>query len=437
MSSDIAIRVQNLGKCYHIYDQPQDRLKQALWCGRKQFYREFWALNDVAFEVKKGQSVGIIGRNGSGKSTLLQLLCQTLTPTKGEIEVNGRVAALLELGAGFNPEFTGRENVYMNGAIIGLNQQEITERFDDIAAFADIGEFIDQPVKTYSSGMFVRLAFAVQACVDPDILIVDEALSVGDIFFQQKCAKRMAELREKGVTLVFVSHDMSLVRDLCESVVYLKQGRMMFYGDSVTAIEKYFRDGINLNPQFQQPKNNLQESKFFTQSIETFKKDACWINDQFDSVENKDAKLLAVNVVDEQDVASMQAEMGDKLKFRVLYQVFTENPIHVTVILKNRYDQIINSSGSYTAGTEVAKLQVGDFAIFELEMACMIEAGNYTFSVMLSYATELPNRGVIIDETPWIGPINIVWDYENTRALWFGMFGIPFSSRFIALQTSA
>ncbi|MDZ4098100.1 MAG: ABC transporter ATP-binding protein, partial [Methylophilaceae bacterium] len=193
--TNIAIKVENLSKCYQIYDNPRDRLKQFVaprlqrltWQTPKQYFREFWALKDVSFEVKKGETVGIIGRNGSGKSTLLQMICGTLNPTSGSIQTSGRSAALLELGSGFNPEFTGRENVYMNAAVLGLTQDEIDKRYDDIVAFADIGEFINQPVKTYSSGMVVRLAFAVQSQIDPDILIVDEALSVGDAKFQAKC----------------------------------------------------------------------------------------------------------------------------------------------------------------------------------------------------------------------------------------------------------
>ena len=202
MSSEIAIKVENLSKCYHIYDQPRDRLKQmilprlqrAAGAASKQYFREFWALKDVSFEVKKGETVGIIGRNGSGKSTLLQMICGTLNPTSGSVQTHGRIAALLELGAGFNPEFTGRENVYLNAAVLGLGYEEIEARFDQIAAFADIGDFIEQPVKTYSSGMMVRLAFAVAIHADPEILIVDEALSVGDAYFQAKCAHRIRSI---------------------------------------------------------------------------------------------------------------------------------------------------------------------------------------------------------------------------------------------------
>ncbi len=247
-SNDIAIRVSNLSKCYEIYDNPRDRLKRFVMprlmkmAGKvsKQYFREFWALKEVSFEIKKGETVGIIGRNGSGKSTLLQMICGTLTPTSGSIETNGRIAALLELGSGFNPEFTGRENVYMNASVLGLTNQEIDDRFDDIAAFADIGDFVNQSVKTYSSGMMVRLAFAVIAHVDADILVVDEALSVGDAVFNQKCMRFIRSFQERG-TLLFVSHDMSSVQNLCQSAVWLGHGQVMKRGDSKQVADSYLQ----------------------------------------------------------------------------------------------------------------------------------------------------------------------------------------------------
>ncbi|QFY88978.1 ABC transporter ATP-binding protein [Magnetovirga frankeli] len=226
MSSEpVQIRVSDLGKAYQIYARPQDRLKQFLARGRRRYFREFWALQGIDLEVRKGEVIGIIGRNGAGKSTLLQLLCGTLNPTQGEIEVQGRIAALLELGAGFNPEFSGRENVFLNAAIMGLSQQEIERRYPAIAEFAGIGDFIDQPVKTYSSGMFVRLAFAVATSVDPDILIIDEALSVGDGAFARKSFDRIMQLKEKGATILFCSHSMYQIDALCDRALWLEQGR--------------------------------------------------------------------------------------------------------------------------------------------------------------------------------------------------------------------
>jgi len=240
MSSDIAIRVKHLSKHYQIYEKPQDRLKQSLWRGRKQYYREFKALDDVSFEVRKGETVGIVGRNGSGKSTLLQIICGTLAPTSGEVEVNGRVAALLELGAGFDPEFTGRENIFMYAAILGLSRKEIDEKFDRIVSFSEIGDFLDQPVKTYSSGMFVRLAFSIAISVDPDILIVDEALSVGDLNFRNKCMHRIKQMKDAGVTILFVSHDLGTVQTTCDKGIWLLSGEIKDEGNAVAVCQEFY-----------------------------------------------------------------------------------------------------------------------------------------------------------------------------------------------------
>ena len=248
MSSDnVSIRVKDLSKCYRIYDRSQDRLKQAViprlqnLLGHEptRYFRDFWALKDLSFEVRRGETVGIIGRNGSGKSTLLQLICGTLAPTTGTVDTNGRVAALLELGAGFNPEFTGRENVFMNATVLGLAQPEIESRFDDIARFADIGDFIEQPVKHYSSGMYARLAFAVAINVDPRILIVDEALAVGDEPFQRKCFARIEEIKRNGGTILFVSHSSSAIVALCDRAILLHSGERLYSGSPKTAVGWY------------------------------------------------------------------------------------------------------------------------------------------------------------------------------------------------------
>jgi len=244
---DTVIRVRNLSKCYLIYDRPQDRLKQSVvprlqrLLGRlpRKYYREFWALRDVSFDVRRGETVGIIGRNGAGKSTLLQILCGTLHPNGGTVEISGRVAALLELGSGFNPEFSGRENVYLYAGILGLSQQEVDAKFDDIAAFADIGDFIDQPIKTYSSGMVVRLAFAVAACVNPDILVVDEALAVGDIRFQAKCFRRLEQLIDQGTSVLFVSHSIEEVTRHCDRAILIENGAIAIIGTPKPVTNRY------------------------------------------------------------------------------------------------------------------------------------------------------------------------------------------------------
>lgn len=239
MCSDIAIKVSAVSKCFHIYDNPRDRFLQMFNGRRKQYFREFWALRDISFVVRKGETVGIIGRNGSGKSTLLQIICGTLTPTAGDVQTSGRVAALLELGSGFNPDFSGRENVYMNAAVLGLSREETDARFSQIEAFAEIGNFIDQPVKSYSSGMMVRLAFAVAINVDPQILIVDEALSVGDELFQRKCFARIEAIKANGATILFVSHSGSAVVELCDRAILLDNGDKLTEGAPKNVIGKY------------------------------------------------------------------------------------------------------------------------------------------------------------------------------------------------------
>lgn len=239
MCSDAVIKIDNLSKCYEVYDKPHKRLLQMLVGGKRKYYSEFWALRNASLEVHPGETVGIIGTNGSGKSTFLQMLCGTLNPTSGSISVRGRVAALLELGAGFNPEFTGKENVYLNAAILGLTREQIDDQFAAIEAFAEIGDFIDQPVKTYSSGMYVRLAFSVAVHTDPSILVVDEALSVGDARFQAKCLDRIKQMKESGVSILFVSHDVAAVRMLCDRALWLDKGCVRGLGDVFPVTAQY------------------------------------------------------------------------------------------------------------------------------------------------------------------------------------------------------
>ena len=249
-SSDLpAIRAEALSKCYLLYDRPQDRLKQMLWRGRRRYYREFWALRETSFEVPRCEVFGVVGRNGAGKSTLLQIVCGTLTPSGGTIAVHGRVAALLELGAGFNPEFSGRENVYLAACILGLTSAEIEARFEQIVDFSGIGDFIEQPVKTYSSGMYVRLAFSVATSVDPDILVVDEALAVGDGEFARKSFDRIMALREAGATILFCSHSLYQVEAMCTRALWLHDGRVQMLDTPARVVAAYgaFLDSRRIN----------------------------------------------------------------------------------------------------------------------------------------------------------------------------------------------
>lgn len=249
MSSELLIRARGLGKCYQLYARPQDRLKQFLLRGRRNYFREFWALHDVDLEVSRGEVIGVVGRNGSGKSTLLQLVCGTLHATTGELSVRGRVAALLELGAGFNPEFSGRENVFMSATILGLTAEEAEQRFEDIVDFSGIRDFIDQPTKTYSSGMYMRLAFAVAVSVDPDILVIDEALSVGDGEFARRSFDRIMALKEAGKTILFCSHSMYQIEAICNRAIWLKEGRIALAGHPSKVVSAYNDYLVKLNPE--------------------------------------------------------------------------------------------------------------------------------------------------------------------------------------------
>lgn len=347
-SNNTAIQVNNLSKCYFIYERSQDRLKQYIYPRLQKifskqpssYYREFWALKDVSFEVRKGETVGIIGRNGSGKSTLLQLICGTLTPTSGTVETKGRVAALLELGSGFNPEFTGRENVYMNGAVLGLSKEEVDTRFDEIITFADIGEFVDQPVKTYSSGMVVRLAFAVSACVEPDVLIVDEALAVGDAKFQAKCFRRFEELVARGTTILFVTHSTEQVVRHCDWSMLLDKGQIVMCGQSRDVVNTYMDmlfgvERIKQNPDLNMQSKQITESEqIITRSeLDKFEKRAGYNQYEY-RWGNREAEIIdyCISSAGNQNIASVETGQAMLINVWVRFHQRVENPIYGLII---------------------------------------------------------------------------------------------------------
>lgn len=286
--SDIAISVNNISKMYKLYDNPMDRLKESLGLSRQKKYKEHYALHDVSFDVHKGETVGIIGTNGSGKSTILKIITGVLNPSQGQVSVDGRISALLELGAGFNGEYSGIENVYLNGTMIGFSREEIDAKLQDILDFADIGEFVHQPVKTYSSGMFVRLAFAVAINIEPEILIVDEALSVGDVFFQAKCYRKFEEFKEMGKTILFVSHDLSSIGKYCDRVVLLNKGRKLAEGDAKEMVNLYRRVLVNQYEDPEEQEDN-QTNDSDMESIEKKEEDSS-VN-RSESKEESDEKV--------------------------------------------------------------------------------------------------------------------------------------------------
>lgn len=427
--TDIAISVHNVSKRYHVYENQRARLRHALWPSSNEGVSEVWALQDINFEVKRGDSIAIIGRNGSGKSTLLEIITQTLTPTAGKVQVNGRVAALLELGSGFKPDYTGRENVFLNGLLLGLTRAEVERRYDEIVSFADIGNVLARPVKTYSSGMLVRLAFAVQVALEPDILIVDEALSVGDYFFQQKCFGRLRQMREKGLTLLFVSHDMGTVRDLCSTAVYLKQGKPQYVGDSKTAVRVYLAEQ-NLTSSVASETNTpsaLASNQATKLELAEIKKTALWsvADDQ-----EEGRRLLAVRLLGADGQPTTHARMGDTVKMQVFFRTPPDESGHISLIIKNRYDQIVTNIGSYRMGMDACFSGSFPFAVFEIEIDLNLEAGLY--SLMVGYGKPIgANHGEPLDSTDWFGPLQVDWDYETEKAPFLGMFGLPAEGKLV------
>lgn len=424
--TDIAISVRNVSKCYHVFENQRVRLLHALWPRGDQGRSEIWSLRDINFEVERGDAVAIIGSNGSGKSTLLEIITGTLTPTEGDAQVNGRIAALLELGSGFNPEYTGIENVFLNGLLMGLSRSEVENRFDDIVSFADIGDTLDRQVKTYSSGMLVRLAFAVQVALKPDILILDEALSVGDYFFQQKCFRRLRKMRDDGLTLLFVSHDMGTVRDLCSTAVYLKKGLCQYVGDSKAALRAYFSEKsttptVILDPitQATDPAANL--------GLAEIRKYAIWsVPDDQDAGQ----RLLSVCLLASDGQPTTHARIGDTITIQVYFRTPPDESGHISLIIKNHYDQVVSNIGSYRMGMDACSSGDLPFAIYEIEIDLNLEAGLY--SLMVSYGSPIgANHGELLDGTDWFGPLQINWDYEMEIAPFLGMFGLPARAKLI------
>jgi lipopolysaccharide transport system ATP-binding protein len=401
-AADVAIDVEAVGKCYRMYKRPQDRLKQALCLGRRRYFDEFWALRDVTFQLRRGQTIGIVGRNGSGKSTLLQMICGTLQPTLGSVTRHGRVAALLELGAGFNPDFTGRENVFLNAAIMGVSREEVAQRLDDILAFADIGAHIDQPVKTYSSGMFVRLAFSVIAHIDADILIIDEALSVGDAFFNQKCMRFLRRFRESG-TILFVSHDSGAVVNLCDSAIWLERGTVRGMGPAKEICESYLASYYEAQQGPHavrwQPKAAAGRTSALVDQRQKFLNHSQYRNDlrlfEFDesgaSFGKGLGRISGVQFVDEQGVPLSWVVGGETVTVRIEARAeeAIDRPI-IGFLVKDRLGQVLFSDNTCLShAMQPVPLQPGDVleARFTFQMP-ILRVGDYSVAVSLAEGTQ-------------------------------------------------
>lgn len=390
--SDIAISVDNVSKRYHVYESQRARLRRAIWPSSTAGVSENWALRDVSFDVKRGEAVGIIGRNGSGKSTLLEIITGTLQPTSGSVVVNGRIAALLELGSGFNPEYTGRENVYLNGMLMGLTRAEVENHFDEIAAFADIGDVLDRPVKTYSSGMLVRLAFSVQVAIDPDILIVDEALAVGDVFFRQKCYSRLEQLRNSGAAILLVSHSMPDIEQYCDWAILLEYGCSRFIGSATEATKHYYQlhqsaDAMHLIAppiDLTDPTADaspVHELLNFWPSDALFKSAA-----ELSQVDNGWGKCVRYVVCDESGKSCTSFAQGKTAVF--YYEFLLLKPIAVPLgglVLQNERGINVHGKGSLEYGCMTPDfLPSGSIIRCRQRIELKLEIGEYTFELGLA-----------------------------------------------------
>ncbi len=383
-----AVEFQGVSKSYAIYDAPGDRLKELLSLNRLKRHRDFWALHDVSFEVKRGETFCIVGENGSGKSTLLQMVAGILHPTSGTVGIDGRVSALLELGAGFNPEFSGRDNVYLNGSIMGLSTRQIDQRYDDIAAFAEIGTFIDQPVKTYSSGMVVRLAFAVAINVDPEILLVDEALAVGDIYFRQRCMRKVHELRQRGITILFVSHAVSDVKAIGDRVLWLDHGRMVDVGEPDRVVSKYLAAMTEKDSTYL-----LLKSAADPEPRRGGPTQAPEIVDTIPNIDHRfgdgRAEIMGIAVLDEQGRNLPILEPSSRIVVRISVRAKAGVGLPIVgFMLRNQLGMDFSGTNTAREGYELAALQAGDVTTvdFYLELPELYPAA-FSFSPAIADGT--------------------------------------------------
>ena len=374
--SEIAIAVDHVSKMYKLYDKPMDRLKESLGLSRQKKYKEHFALDDVSFQVHLGETVGIIGTNGSGKSTILKIITGVLNPTAGEVRVNGRISALLELGAGFNGEYSGIENVYLNGTMIGFSREEIDAKMDDILSFADIGEFVHQPVKTYSSGMFVRLAFAVAINIEPEILIVDEALSVGDVFFQAKCYRKFEEFKEMGKTILFVSHDLSSIGKYCDRVVLLNQGHKLAEGGAKDMVNLYRKVLVNQldDDEAENPGENMESAP----EEDSLQKEKLNLNPEVLEYGSKLAEIVDFGIYDHTGLITNAIDKGQQfsVKMKVKFNDDISEPIFAFTIKDLKGTEITGTNTMYE-NSPVTPKKAGDIQEITFTQMMSLEAGEY------------------------------------------------------------
>jgi lipopolysaccharide transport system ATP-binding protein len=454
VTEDWVIRARNLSKKYFLWRDPSARLihpildhladwvpsglSRELRVRQRKLCTEFFALRDVSLEVKKGESIGIIGRNGSGKSTLLQLIAGTLQTTSGTVETRGKVAALLELGSGFSPDFTGRENVFLNAALLGLTRHQTEERFDRIASFADIGDFIDQPVKTYSSGMLVRLAFSVAVQVDAEVLIVDEALAVGDIFFQQKCYRKIRQILETGVTFLFVSHDYGAMKNLCERGILLQQGKKVFEGPAEQCAHRYMREayapatasatsGVNQDDTTAAKKTDPNQHRVVPKESRNAVLNSNVLGSAKARHGERVLEFLGASLSDVSDRPITQIGMRDTAILRLLIRINQEiDEPEVAIRLVDRLANTVFSSCNHCHELDLGHFAPFDEFLMTFRIGFCVEPGPYTLTLETGKLSQTqPNMGSYFDVIEGVGPIT-VYDPRPTEVRpFYGMAELP------------
>lgn len=380
---EIAIKVENLTKMYKLYDKPADRLKESLGLSKKRAYKEHYALHNIDIEIEKGQTVGIIGTNGSGKSTILKIITGVLNPTEGNVTINGRISALLELGAGFNMEYTGIENVYLNGTMIGFTREEIDAKLDDILAFADIGDFVYQPVKTYSSGMFVRLAFAVAINIEPEILIVDEALSVGDVFFQAKCYRKFEEFKKMGKTILFVSHDLASINKYCDRAILLNRGIKVKEGEPKEIIDIYKKILVNQYDETEEmdstDKASMPEK---IDDADTVYKDSMQQNSNAICYGDNSVEIVDFAVLDKNGQVTNTVESGTEstILMKVRFHRDIDNPIFAYTIKDILGVELVGTNSMYEK-IDTGKVKKGEIREVRFKQKWCLQNGDFLLSL--------------------------------------------------------
>jgi lipopolysaccharide transport system ATP-binding protein len=404
----------NISKVYRLYGRPADRIKEALWFGARSLHEDFWALRDVSLEVKPGETMGIVGANGGGKSTLLQILCGILEPTAGRVSREGRVAALLELGAGFNPEFSGRENVFINGEIMGLSRMEIERAMPSIERFAGIGDFIERPVKTYSSGMYVRLAFSTAIHVEPEILVVDEALAVGDAVFANRCVRKFKELQAAGVTTVFVSHDLGLVKQICNRAIFLQDGRIIEQGDPSTVINRYVGTVLEGQKAFDTETNRIEAESAGERDGLSFS------NRHGDRV----AEIIEVELLDAGGRPTRGVGSGDPVSVRVVSKFHADQPSPmIGMLIRTRNGLDVFGTNTSIENADIGPCAAGEQVTVEFEFECWLAPQEYTLTVAAQYSEGYSHDWLddvitfrVVDARPLAGVANLHPAVKCTKA---------------------